>query len=629
MNKDFSLSQPKTAKIELVIPTDTMGAAVARLISECPPLDTNSTYCNLLQCSHFAETSVAARTEEGLVGFISGYRIPQKPDTLFIWQVAVSPKARGQNLATRMLKHILNRPGNQHLVKLETTITAENKASWSLFRGLARRLDTALSSKPWLERQRHFAGQHDTEMLVTIGPFKPRRVSTVTDLHASAPKPQQGRTMTIFEKIESSVQSYARAFPTVFTKAQGEFLHDDKGRRYLDFLAGAGTLNYGHNHPRLKQALLDYISSDGISHGLDMHTEAKAGFLQELDQTILKPRKLDYKVQFTGPTGANAVEAAIKLARMVTGRHSIVAFTNGFHGVTLGALAATGNQHHRAAAGGLLNGVTRIPFDGYLGPDFDTTQYLDKLLCDGSSGIDLPAAVLVETVQGEGGINAASIEWLQRLQSICHKHGILLIVDDIQAGCGRTGAFFSFESAGLYPDMVTLSKSLSGYGLPMAVVLIKPEWDQWKPGEHNGTFRGNSMAFVTAHATLKQFWSDDHFVNEIQRKAAYLDQRINSIVARHGDDQFSARGRGLFRGINCVSGELTSKITRAAFAEGLIIETSGPDDQVVKFLSPLTISDDNLKAGIDIVEHAIERVCDQIDSIPQEQDFFKSQARAG
>lgn len=628
MTKEKTFPQKAPHSIELQVPTAEMGAAVARLIADCPPLDTNSTYCNLLQCSHFAQTSVAAFMAGELVGFISGYRVPQQPDTLFVWQVAVSARARGQNLATRMLKHLLARPGNQDLLRVETTITAANRASWSLFRGLARRLEAPLASRPIFERQRHFAGQHDTEMLVSIGPFKPRRLSTVTDIGASVLKKQQGRTMTIFEQIESSVQSYARAFPRVFGKAQGEYLYDDQGRRYLDFLAGAGTLNYGHNHPAFKTALMDYISRDGITHGLDMHTEAKAAFLEQLQQAILQPRKLDYKVQFTGPTGANAVEAAIKLARMVTGRHSIVAFTNGFHGVTLGALAATGNQHHRGAAASQLNGVTRIPYDGYLGPDIDTTRYLDKLLCDASSGVDMPAAVLVETVQGEGGINAASLDWLRNLQRLCHKHGILLIVDDIQAGCGRTGSFFSFESAGLYPDMVTLSKSLSGYGLPMALVLIKPELDQWKPGEHNGTFRGNNLAFVTARAAIETFWRDDSFTQSIQRKAAYLDERIQQIIRLQGDGRFSAKGRGMFRGIDCVSGEITSQITRRCFEQGLIIETSGADDQVVKFLCPLTVSDDALQAGIDIVEQSIAQVCAGIDSLPQARDFFKPRAKA-
>jgi len=264
--------------------------------------------------------------------------------------------------------------------------------------------------------------------------------------------------MKIFEEIESEVQSYARSFPRVFNRAKGEWMWDEEGNAYLDFLAGAGTLNYGHNNPVFKDVLIDYIQNDGITHSLDMHTKAKGEFLQSFSDKILKPRNMEYMVQFTGPTGANAVEAAMKIARNVTGQQNIVTFTNGFHGVSLGSLAATGNSHHRNAAGVSLVGTHRMPYDGYLGENIDTIAYLDKVLSDSSSGINSPAAVIVETVQGEGGVNVASIEWLQHLQVVCRKHHILLIVDDIQAGCGRTGDFFSFEEAGIEPDIITLSK---------------------------------------------------------------------------------------------------------------------------------------------------------------------------
>lgn len=429
--------------------------------------------------------------------------------------------------------------------------------------------------------------------------------------------------MKIFDEIESEVQSYARAFPRVFNKAQGEHLYDTEGNQYLDFLAGAGTLNYGHNNPLFKKALLDYIGNDGICHGLDLHTEAKRKFLETFNEKILKPRQLDYRVQFTGPTGTNAVEAALKLARNVTGRENIVSFTNGFHGVSLGALAITGNAHHRGAAGVSLPGTIRMPYDGYLGEDFDTTDYLDKVLCDSSSGIDLPAAVIVETVQGEGGINVASFSWLRKLHDVCRKHEILLIIDDIQAGCGRTGNYFSFEDACIKPDIVTMSKSLGGYGLPFAVVLFRPELDQWKPGEHNGTFRGNNFAFATATAAIDHYWTDNAFSDEIKRKGKYISARLTSIVTRYGEGNFTIRGRGMFQGINCVNGEIAGNITRRAFKKGLIIETSGAEDHVVKFLCPLIISDENLKRGIDIVEQAIKETCAGEDSIPEEIDYFE------
>lgn len=428
--------------------------------------------------------------------------------------------------------------------------------------------------------------------------------------------------MKIFDELESEVQSYARSFPRLFHKAQGEYLYDEDGNQYLDFLAGAGTLNYGHNNPVFKEKLLDYIQQDGITHGLDLHTKAKRDFLETFNNKILQPRGYDYVMQFTGPTGTNAVEAALKLARNITGREHIIAFTNGFHGVSLGALAATGNSHHRGAAGVSLSGTFRMPYDGYMGDDINTIAYLDKVLCDSSSGIDLPAAVIVETVQGEGGINVASVEWLRSLESVCRKHDILLIVDDIQAGCGRTGTYFSFEEAGIKPDMITLSKSLGGYGTPFAVVLFKPELDLWKPGEHNGTFRGNNFAFVTAKAAIDEYWSDDKFSKEIKRKGEYIAQRLDAITAKYGEGNFTSRGRGMFMGINCVNGDIAGKITHNCFQNGLMIETSGADDQIIKFLCPLITSDENLKKGIDIVEQAVRDVCAKEDSIPEESCYF-------
>ena len=413
--------------------------------------------------------------------------------------------------------------------------------------------------------------------------------------------------MEIFNELESSAQSYARSFPKVFNRAQGAALHDENGMSYIDFLSGAGSLNYGHNHPVLKNALLAYIENDGITHGLDMHTAAKADFLRAFRDCILVPRSLDYRMQFTGPTGANAVEAALKLARKVKGRSSIIAFTNGFHGATLGALAATGNQHHRGGAGVPLTGITRMPYAGYLGRDADTLRYLDKMLSDPSSGIDHPAAVLVETIQGEGGLNAGSPVWLQGLQRLCRKHDMLLIVDDIQAGCGRTGTFFSFEPAGITPDMVTLSKSLSGYGLPMALLLYRPELDIWKPGEHNGTFRGNNHAFVTATAALEHFWRDETFAESVRAKAALMTQGLQRISERVGVTHLRVKGRGLMQGLECNDGETASRISQAAFQRGLIIETSGNRGQVLKCLCPLTITDAELGEGLSrLADSALE-----------------------
>ncbi|WP_413285598.1 diaminobutyrate--2-oxoglutarate transaminase [Vibrio sp. MA40-2] len=410
--------------------------------------------------------------------------------------------------------------------------------------------------------------------------------------------------MDIFKRKESNVRSYSNSFPVVFSKAKGCWLETDVGDHYLDFLAGAGSLNYGHNNPIFKLGLLEYIEKDGITHGLDMHSEAKADFLEALEQHIFKPRNLNYKVQFTGPTGTNAVEAALKLARNVTGRSNVVAFTNGFHGCTSGALAATGNQHHRQGAGTTLNDVTRLPFDGYA--DVDGLKLFSAMLEDNSSGIDKPAAVLLETVQGEGGLNVASDEWLQELSRICKKNDVLLIVDDIQAGCGRTGTFFSFESSGIKPDMVTLSKSVSGYGLPMAIVLLKPELDAWKPGEHNGTFRGNNHAFITATKAIETYWLDDKFEQHIKQCAETVSDNINTMLNRYPDLFSQKKGKGMMQGIECESGEFSSQVTKACFDRGLVIETAGPNGEVIKFFSPLTITQEELEQGMSIFSDAVE-----------------------
>jgi diaminobutyrate-2-oxoglutarate transaminase len=414
--------------------------------------------------------------------------------------------------------------------------------------------------------------------------------------------------MNTFERLESNVRGYCRSFPSVFQRASGAELFDEAGERWIDFLAGAGTLNYGHNHPVLKSRLIEYLRQDGVLHGLDLHTTAKRRFLKTFEKHVLWPLEMDYKVQFTGPTGTNAVEAAFKLARKITGRTNIVSFTNGFHGVTLGSVAATGNSHFRNAAGVPLNNVSFMPYDGYLG-DADTIEYLRAFLSDGSSGIDHPAAVIVETVQGEGGINVARPEWLRDLETLCNEFEILLIVDDIQAGCGRTGSFFSFEEAGIVPDLITLSKSLGGYGLPMSLLLIKSELDVWQPGEHNGTFRGHNLAFVAAAEAIDLFWSDARFAGEIRRKGRLVRKRLEEIADRFDELDLAVRGRGLMWGLACPDHpHVATAVSRAAFERGLIVETSGTGDHVLKLLPPLTIEDQLLIQGLDIIEDSFAAV---------------------
>jgi diaminobutyrate-2-oxoglutarate transaminase len=415
--------------------------------------------------------------------------------------------------------------------------------------------------------------------------------------------------LKIFDRMESEVRGYVRSFPVVFSQAKGSVLIDEAGKEYIDFFAGAGTLNYGHNNPVLKEKLIDYLNTDGVVHGLDMATGAKRYFMETVERVLLKPRSWQYKLQFTGPTGTNAVEAALKLARQVTGRQNVISFTHGFHGVSGGSLAVTANAKFRDAAGVALGNTTFMPYDGYMGPDVNTIAYLERLLDDPSSGLDSPAAVIVETVQGEGGVNVATRRWLKDLERVCHQYGMLLIVDDIQVGCGRTGNFFSFESAGIRPDIITLSKSLSGFGLPMSLVLMKPELDVWKPGAHSGTFRGNNLAFVTAAQALDSYWATPAFSEEIQRKEELVRDWLENLAHSYRGAGLSVRGRGLIQGLSTPAGEdIANQIARKAFEHGLVIETSGANDEVLKVLPALTIGDEQLKSGLEIIERSVGEV---------------------
>jgi diaminobutyrate-2-oxoglutarate transaminase len=413
---------------------------------------------------------------------------------------------------------------------------------------------------------------------------------------------------TVFDDLESEVRSYCRSWPVVFDTARGSRVTDIEGRSYLDFFAGAGALNYGHNPPALKAPLMEYLARDGITHGLDMYTVAKGEFLRTFEDIVLKPRGLDYKVQFPGPTGANTVESALKLARKITGRESMINFTNAFHGMTLGALSVTGNSMKRGGAGIPLVHATPMPFDNYFDGTVPDFLWFEKLLGDSGSGLNEPAGVIVETVQGEGGLNPARIEWLQALEDLCRRHDMILIVDDVQMGVGRTGPFFSFEAAGIRPDIVCLSKSISGYGLPMALTLIKPELDQWGPGEHNGTFRGNNPAFVTATAALREFWSDDTLERSTIAKGERVEAVLAELAASSNTVELMPKGRGLARGLAFSQPELAAKACAVAFERGLLMETAGPSDEVMKLMPPLTISDAELEEGLAVVAESVRAV---------------------
>jgi diaminobutyrate-2-oxoglutarate transaminase len=442
---------------------------------------------------------------------------------------------------------------------------------------------------------------------VTITKTTATKTTARTTAPTTAPTTLEDDPLAVFTALESEVRSYCRGWPVAFDTAVGSRMTDIDGHSYLDFFAGAGALNYGHNNPALKGALLDYLARDGVVHSLDMHTSAKAEFLKTFDELVLKPRGLNYKVQFPGPTGTNAVESALKLARKVTGKQAMINFTNAFHGMTLGSLSVTGNSMKRGGAGIPLVHATPMPYDNYFDGKVPDFLWFERALEDAGSSLNEPAAVIVETVQGEGGINPARAEWLRGLADLCHRHEILLIVDDVQMGCGRTGPFFSFEIAGIQPDIVCISKSISGYGLPMAVTLIKPELDVWGPGEHNGTFRGHNPAFVTATAALRTYWADD----QLERGTGAKGQRVESAL-RHlagtlpGD--LEVKGRGLARGLGFGQPALADQVASSAFERGLLLETAGPESEVAKIMPALTITDQELTEGLDIFADAVRSV---------------------
>jgi diaminobutyrate-2-oxoglutarate transaminase len=391
----------------------------------------------------------------------------------------------------------------------------------------------------------------------------------------------------------------------VFVRAANARVWDEDGNEYIDFLSACGSLNYGHNHPAMKARVIAHLAGDGLLNGLDLHTAAKRAFLRAFREVVLAPRGLRYRVQFTGPTGTNSVEAALKLARKITGRRSVVAFTNAFHGMTLGALAAGARHQHRSAAGVDLDGVVRLPYDGYHDAGTRELERYEAMVRDPSGGAEPPAAFIVETIQGEGGLNAARAEWLQHLAATAKRLGALLVVDDVQAGCGRTGDFFSFERMRIEPDLVCLAKSISGIGLPMAVLLIKPEHDQWSPGEHNGTFRGNNLAFVAATAAL-ELWRDPEFMASIARSVDIVQSWLDATVAVFAGEGACRKGRGLFAGVAFADHALARRVAAEAFRRRLMIETSGPYGEVVKILPPLTIEPDVLREGLGRLHAAIE-----------------------
>ncbi|MGO1769181.1 MAG: aspartate aminotransferase family protein [Microbacterium sp.] len=413
-----------------------------------------------------------------------------------------------------------------------------------------------------------------------------------------------------FEQWESEIRGYCRAYPTVFSHASGSRQVAEDGTSYIDFFAGAGVLNFGHNDPRMKRAMIAFLEADGVAHSLDTYTTTKRDFVTKFHDIILAPRGMDHRMQFMGPTGSNAVEAALKLARLVTGRREVVAFSHGFHGMTLGSLAATANEAFRRWAGVPLDNIVRLPNEFAAGGGRAALDAYRAALEDASSGLRPPAAFLVEAVQAEGGVWVHSREWLHAVQELAHDVGALFIIDDIQAGCGRTGSYFSFDGMGLDPDVVTLAKGLGGYGTPIAMNLNKPEIDaHWSPGAHTGTFRGQGLSFV-AGAVALDYFADDELMDGVRVKGARMADALERLASAHPGRGWEVRGVGMMQALDVADGAVASRIQAEAFADGLLVGPCGTAGRVVKLIPPLTTPDDDLDEGLAILERAVARAAE-------------------
>jgi diaminobutyrate-2-oxoglutarate transaminase len=413
---------------------------------------------------------------------------------------------------------------------------------------------------------------------------------------------------------ESNARSYPRRIPLVLKKAHGIYVEDSKGQVYIDCLAGAGTLALGHNHPVTIEAIQNALKSEIPLHTMDLSTTIKDDFVQELFATLPAEFARNARIQFCGPSGADAVEAALKLTRTATQKHSLLAFQGAYHGMTLGTLSISGNLGPKEPLGALMSGVQFLPYPndyrcpfGLSGDQaIDTNlHYLKYLLDDPEGGVTQPAAMILETVQGEGGVIPAPDRWLQGIREITKSKSIPLILDEIQCGIGRTGDMFAFEQSGITPDVITLSKAIGG-GLPLAVMLYKEELDQWSPGAHAGTFRGNQLAMAAGTATLL-FIKQNNLSSHAKDMGVLLKQHLNKLQTQYswiGD----IRGRGLMVGMEIVNpqgpvdaqgkpladADRAKKLQQACLQRGLIVELGGRHGATVRFLPPLIITDSEI-----------------------------------
>ncbi|MBW7474906.1 aspartate aminotransferase family protein [Paenibacillus oenotherae] len=430
------------------------------------------------------------------------------------------------------------------------------------------------------------------------------------------------------QRRESNARSYPRKIPIAITEASGMMVKDADGKTYYDCLAGAGTLALGHNHPVVVEAIRSTLDSGLPLHTLDLTTPVKEAFVDELYQLLPAAFASKARIQFCGPSGADGVEAAVKLVKTATGRRSMLSFQGGYHGMTHGALSLTGNLNPKRDISGLMPEVHFLPYPYAYRCPFELggeqgwrvgSKYIERTLSDPESGITAPAGMIVEAVQGEGGVIPAPDEWLREMRRITKQNGIPLIMDEVQTGFGRTGSMFAFQHSGIIPDAVVLSKAIGG-SLPLSVVVYSEELDVWEPGAHAGTFRGNQLAMAAGLATMKFIRE-----NRIDEHAAAIGGRllerlrqIGRLTSCIGD----VRGRGLMIGVEIVDTngaidvlgsyparpDMAKAIQKACLERGLILELGGRHGSVVRLLPPLIITDEQVEEIAAIFHDAVRAV---------------------
>ncbi len=437
------------------------------------------------------------------------------------------------------------------------------------------------------------------------------------------PGPRSAELLARQGRWESNARVYPRHLPIAIADAAGSFVRDVDGNVFIDFLNGAGVLPLGHSHPALVKAVTEQLGV--FVHGLDFPTPAKDAFTEAQLSMLPAGMRGRMRVHFCGPTGANAVDAAVKLCKIATGRGDVVSFQGGFHGTTHAAMALTGLVANKAPVRNGVPGVHFFPYSSCsrcpvgLTPQTCTINcvgYLEQALQDPNGGIPLPAAVVLEMVQGEGGVVPAHPDFVARVRALTRALDIPLVVDEVQTGCGRTGTWFAFEQYGIEPDVIIASKALSGIGTPVAIILYDQRLDVWAPGAHTGTFRGNQLAFAAGVETIRIFRRDDVLGNVARRG-----EQIARMLAGLGDNPWvrEVRGRGLMWGIELAdpvdgrpAGELAGRVQAAALRRGLILELGGRNDCVVRMLPPLNVTAEVVDTACSILLDALQECCPSI-----------------